>query len=363
MKPLSAFYYVKENKGKSLIIIFLLIFTVLLFLAGNYINSMYYYWERASEYFDRLAVVSAVSSDEDYSDYEELRKRLMADDDLIVLDRSAYGYTGLPWICTMGFEMGSTSIVFNSPEDMKTAFTELGIEADLSDMKDGSVCISSALARQYGLKKGDIVDASVYKIIDGKYSLDAILEDDSYILFYVDHTDTPLRMNVISRTLSGDELRDHIADIQGELKAQTGSTMRNEIKKQFAPFELVFGIGIVLLSAILAVIINSVITGQYIARNYEFGVYRALGLTKKEVFGKCASEILLMDLLAVIAGAALIFLFTFLGNELYYRPVGRYLPYISKISIYAFLISNVLVVLPTILLKGRSMCRADITEF
>ena len=363
MRPLSALYYVKENKGKALVVIFLLLFTPLLALAGNYINSIYYYWDRASDYFDRLAVVSGVSADEDGKDYEELRKRLMADEDLIVLDRSGYGYPGLPWICTMGFEMGSSSVVFNSPEDMKTAFAELGIEGDLSDIKDGSVCVSSALARQYGLKKGDIVDASVYKNISGTWQLDAILEDDSYILFYVDHTDVTYRMNIISRTHSGDELRSYIEGIRGELKGHVDTNLRTEIKKQFAPFELIFGVGIVLLSSILAVIINSVITGQYIARNYEFGVYRAIGLTKKEVFGKCASEILLMDLLAIAAGAVLILLFIFLGNELYYRPAGKYLPYISKIGIYGFLASNLLVILPTILLKGRSMCRADVTEF
>ena len=246
---------------------------------------------------------------------------------------------------------------------MKTAFAELGIEGDLSDIKDGSVCVSSALARQYGLKKGDIVDASVHRNISGTWRLDAILEDDSYILFYVDHTDVTYRMNIISRTHSGDELRSYIEGIRGELKGHVDTNLRTEIKKQFAPFELIFGVGIVLLSSILAVIINSVITGQYIARNYEFGVYRAIGLTKKEVFGKCASEILLMDLLAIAAGAVLILLFIFLGNELYYRPAGKYLPYISRIGIYGFLASNLLVILPTILLKGRSMCRADVTEF
>ena len=120
MKPLSALYYLKENKGRSLIVIFLFLFTPLLFLGGNYISSMNYYWDKGVEYYDRVAVVSALSTDEDYKEFKELRKKLKEDDDLIVLDRSAYGFAGLSTTCTMGFKLGGTSMVFNSAEDLKT---------------------------------------------------------------------------------------------------------------------------------------------------------------------------------------------------------------------------------------------------
>ena len=363
MKPMSAFYYVKENKGRAGIVIFLLFFTTLLFLAGNYIDSNYYYWKRVMEYSDRVSTVSAISADEDQKDFFAFREKLKGDESLLVYDVTGYGYSGLPWICTMGFEMGSSSMVFNSVEDMGDCFEMLGIKADLADMKDGSVCLSSALARQYGLKKGDIVDVSVYKNISGRHRVGAILEDDSYILFYIDHTDTPFRMHVMSRELSGQELRDYLAELQGDFKVHIDQLMSVEIEKQFAPFKLVFGAGIVLLSLVLAVVVNSVITGQYIARTYEFGVYRAIGLKRREIYGKCAREILAMDLLAILFGAGIIFLFLFLANELYYIPAGRFCPYYSNMGLYAFLASNALVVIPTILLKGRSMSRADVTEF
>ena len=40
-----------------------------------------------------------------------------------------------------------------------------------------------------------------------------------------------------------------------------------------------------------------------------------------------------------------------------------YLPYFSKIGLYGVLLSNLMVVIPTMLLKGRKMSRADVTEF
>ena len=363
MRPMSAFYYVRENKGRAGIVIFLLFFTTLLFLAGNYIDSNYYYWKKAMEYSDRVGTVSAISADEDQKDFFAFREKLKSDESLIVYDISGYGYSGLPWICTMGFEMGSASMVFNSAEDMGDCFERLGIKADLSEVKDGSVCLSSALARQYGLKQGDILDASVDKNISGRHRVGAILEDDSYVLFYVDHTDTPYRMHVMSKELSGQALRDYLTKLRGDSKVHIDQPMSVEVEEQFAPFKLIFGAGIVLLSLVLAVVVNSVITGQYLARTYEFGAYRALGLSKGEIYGKCAREILAMDLLAIMIGAGIIFLFLFLVNELYYIPAGKFLPYYSNMGLYAFLTSNALVILPTILLKGRSMSRADVTEF
>ena len=53
----------------------------------------------------------------------------------------------------------------------------------------------------------------------------------------------------------------------------------------------------------------------------------------------------------------------YLLNELVYIPVGKYLPYFSWIGVAGILIANVLTVIPLILLKGRRMCKMDVTEF
>jgi len=365
MKPLSAWYYIKENKGRAIILIFMMMLTTFLFLAGNYIDSVYYYWDRAMEYSDKFCVVNGSSSDENYQEFEKIYEDLCEDEDLIVQTRSPRGFSGLDWVCTMGFEMGSPSMVFNSPEDMKKAFEVLGISCDFRDIKDNSVVMSSALAKQYALKKGDIVDEAVDKAIDGSYTLDAIIEDDSYILYYVSSYEGQVtRLNVMSRTsLSGDLLRDHISQIIGDRKGQTEPSIRIEIGKQFVPFKLIFISGIILLSIVLSVIVNSVLTGQFIRRTYEFGVYRAIGISRGRVYRKCAAEILLMDIIAIIIGAAIVLTISFLLNELKYIPEGKYLPYYSEIGLIGFAISNALVLIPSILLKGRSMARADVTEF
>ena len=56
MKPFSAIYYIKENKKKSILIIFMLFLTTLIFLAGNYVESVYYFWDRYMDYSDKMRV-------------------------------------------------------------------------------------------------------------------------------------------------------------------------------------------------------------------------------------------------------------------------------------------------------------------
>ena len=87
------------------------------------------------------------------------------------------------------------------------------------------------------------------------------------------------------------------------------------------------------------------------------------GISKAGIYKKCTAEILMMDVIAVVVGVILILLLSFLMNELLYIPTGKYLPYYSDIGLKGFLVSNLLVVVPTVLLKGRGMSRADITEF
>ena len=366
MRPLSPLYYIRENKIRSLIIIFMFFLTTLLFLAGNYIDSVYYYWDSYMDYSDKMLDVSALSTDEDYREFGEFYKDLLADDALIVMPRSPRGYVGLQWMSTMGFSMGSSSFIFETPEDLKTAFEVFGINADLSEVEDGTVCISTALAAQYGLKKGDVIDSSIREGFIGSYRIAALLDDDSFTVFYVENSDydgDPVRLNVLGRNISGDELYQHIIQLQGDRKADISRPAREEIDKQFEPFILIFVAGIIFLSIILSVVVNSVITGQFIERRYEFGVFRAIGLTKGEIYRKVALELLVMDYIAYLAGAVFILLFTLLMNELVYLPKGQYLPYYSDIGLNSFLTSNALVMVPTIFLKGRSMSKCDVTEF
>lgn len=364
MRPLSAFYYIKENKVRAAILIVLFLCTVFLFIAGNYISSLHYFWSKGEEYDAKICMIGADPTDEGLQEFISYLEELKADEKLVVLERSARGFAGLNWKGTMGVEMGNDSMVFNTPEDLKQAFVHLGIDCDLSAVGDRNVVMSTALAAQYGLQVGDRVDYSLNDDIHGAYTLAALTEDNSYTVFYVVRDDENLaRANVFSNEMSGRELREYLENKAVGRKVNVNGLMADMNSEQFAAYNYMFLLCILILSVIHAVTVNTVLTGHYIKRTYEFGIYRALGMTRERIFRKCAGEIVTMDLIGIVIGMVLSFLYAFLMNELYYIPKGQYLPYYSALGIAAVILSNLLVVIPSVITKGRAMMKADVTEF
>ena len=364
MNPFSAGYYVKENKGRALLIIFMLFLSVFMFFGGNYVDSMGWFWQKAFAYSDQLVLVSLNSTDEEYKDYQSVLLDLAKDDRLSFVERTAWGFGGLPWTTTMGFEMGSRSYVFRSAEDLKKVFHHLGISCETANLKHRSMVISEAFARNRGIHLGDRLDGSFDPAISGTFTVDAFIDDDSFVTFYVIEDDENLgEVYIYSDSMRGEELYTYVRELCGERKVTITSPVRDLVGNQLEIFYIIFFAGVVLLSLVLSVTIHSVITGQYLKRTYEFGVYRALGRSKWEIRKKCMKEILLMDGIAVFAGAVVIYLLTYLLNVKYYIPKGQYLPYASKTALAGFLICNILVIVPMVIGKGNQMAKADVTEF
>ena len=308
-------------------------------------------------------MIGADASDEDLKDYVSYIEDLKQDDKLIVMERSSRGFTGLDWDTTMGVEMGSASMVFNTPEDLKAAFDHLGLKCDMSQVEDRTVIMSEALAAQYDLKAGDRIDYTIDKNINGVYTVAALTDDNSYMLFYVVNDDNCYRANIFSKDMQGRELRNYLEKKAAGRSVKVSSLMSDMMDERFVPFDHIFILCIVILSVIHALTVNTVLTGHFIKRTYEFGVYRALGMKKGSVFKKVVSEILTMDVIGVILGEVIVALFCFLMNELYYIPKGKFLPYYSPLGLKAFIISNLLVVIPTVISKSRAMFKADVTQF
>ena len=363
MKPFSALYYVKENKGRSALIAAMFFLTTLLLMGGNFIQSNYYYWEGIIDCTERMVEVEASVEDENFADYYAILEQLGKDPDLTVMRHSGYAAPSLDWKCTMGFTMGGYAVRFNTPEDMIEAFRILGYSGDLSGVHDRSLVVSRAMADNRGRKLGDIVDEN--DGLAGTYTLDAIIEGNTYGVFYVENfpEEKLMRAHVLSETLSYEELFARVQEVCAGSKCKIQQSFRAMINSQFEPINLIFYLALFLLSVVLAVSVNSVLSGHYNKRLYEFGIYRAIGRSKGEIRRKCAAEILLADLVSVVAGIGLVELITFLLNELYYIPGGRYLPYWSKIGVIGVAVSNICVLIPSIWRRSRAMCKADVTEF
>lgn len=364
IKPFSAFYYVKENRGRSMLCIFMMFLAVAMFLAGNYINSTIYTFEEEFEYSDKLVTVNIQGSDEDYRDFAKFTKALEDDDKLKFVKSSAYGFSGMPHGTVLNLEMGGWSYVFNSVQDMKKVFKHIGVEGDFSKCKHKSMIISKEFAKNKGIKKGDIVGHSFDKVLDDDYTVDAITDDGSFCTFYIYEDNESLgRLYIYSDTMEGEELYDYVKKLAGDKKVQVEEPERNFILPQFYVYCMLFYVIDILIAIVLAITINAVVTGQYLKRTYEFGIYKALGKSRKEIKKKVAAEVLSMNFIACIVGFASVLLFTYLINELVYKQRGLQLLYSSEIGFTGFVICDILIVVLLILSKGRLMSKADVTKF
>lgn len=364
VNPFSAIYYMKENKERTILCIFMMLLATLMFLAGNYIHSELYTFEKEFEYSDKLVVVGLQSTDEEYKDFAAFKKKVQEDERLEFVERTAYGFSGMPHGTVLGLKMGGWAYTFNSADDMKKVFEHLGIEGDFKDCKHRSMIISQDFANNKGIKLGDKLDHSFDTNLDGEFTVDAIIDDGSFCTFYVyEDNDNLGRLYLYSDTMEGEELYHYVEQLAGDSKVQIYENEKNHILPQFTVFYVLFYIIDILIAVVLAVTVNSVITGQYLKRTYEFGVYRALGRSKKDVKKKVAAEILFMNIIACVIGLASILVFTYIMNELVYMQKGMYLLYCSKTGWLGFILCDVLIVVPLVLSKGARMSKADVTGF
>lgn len=363
-KPFSALFYMRENRGRAALGAFMLFLAVFTFLAGNFIHSELYTFQEEFAYSDKLVVVMLQSTDEEYRDFADFIKAVEEDDKLEMVMSSARGFSSMTHGTVLNLDMNGVGYAFNSVEDMQKVFEHLGIEGDLSGCRHRSMVISEDFAKNKGLRLGDTVDGTFDENLSGTFTVDAIIGGGSFCTFYVyEDSDGLGRIFLYSDVMEGEALYDYVKDLAGDRKVQVVESERNQVQPQFSIFYVLFYAIDALIAIVLAVTINSVVTGQYLKRTYEFGVYRALGRSRREVKEKVAAELLSMNLIACLAGFGVIFLFTYLINELVYRPKGLHLLYASKVGLIGFGLCECLILVPLILSKGRLMSRADVTEF
>ena len=139
--------------------------------------------------------------------------------------------------------------------------------------------------------------------------------------------------------------------------------VKKNITDQYEFFTPMYTFIVILLSIILAVTINAAFVGMYQRRNFEFAVYRAIGISKKRIVGKIVGELVLLDLGTLTLGGLVFFLALYLFNNLVLYPAGKYLTYFHPLALVGLVLCNVTILVPLIVTRCRQLLRADICEY
>lgn len=360
MKPFFPLYFIKENKARCVLLMFMLFLGYAAYLGGIYITNLYDNWQIVVDYSEKYTTVSPSNEDENYSDFYAFTKELENNDKVDVLQLGVYH--SFNWKTIMNFESGNFSATFLSVDDFRTYCAHMNIDCNFDQLKAGSLIMSERFAKNRGLEIGDTVDKDFDKGIYGKFTLDAMTQEDGYTQYFISD-DGVLANQILILSNDGANVYDIAYALQEKYNVQIFSGVREKLDSQFSVFNRIYLFVLVLMAVILAVTVHATFVGMYQRRNFEFAVYRAIGLSKRRIIGKIIGELLCMDVIAMVIGGAVIFIALYLFNNLVLYPCGKYLCYFHPIALFGLVFYNLAVLVPLIVTRCKQMLKADICEY
>ena len=360
MKPFSPMYFIKANRTKCALLIFMLFLGFAAYLGGLYVTNPDDNWKTAYEYENSYITVANMNSQK----YDTFLNELKATGKTEVIDLA--GTNGVTWKTIMGFDTGFCGYTFKNAADLKKYFDHVGVSCDYTKLKTGTMVMSKMLAANRGYSVGDKIDhKKEEEVTSGKiFELVELTDQDGYFAYFIDDNNDYHGVSLLlAKNTSKDDLLMTAAKLNTERGALIMLPIEAQISDQYEIMNIIYMFVIILFSVIMAITVNAAFVGTYQRRNFEFAVYRAIGISKKRMIGKLLGELLLMDAFALILGGALFFLFLFLFNNLALAPNGMYLCYFHPLALLGLLVCNVIVMVPLFITRTRQMLKADICEY
>lgn len=361
MKPFSAMYFVRENRTRCFLLIFMLFLGYVAYLGGLYVTNPRDNWELPVAYYRRMVRVNDTAGDkENFSRFlEEVEESGRATVIKIGL------YNAFDWNTIMGFDNGQVSLTFLTVQDFKTYCAAMGITCDFTNLKSGSMVMSERFAKNVGLKIGDKIGKDYSKDMFREFTLDAVTKEDGYLLYFITEEEDYLLCAILigKEGVPGEEIYAFANDRKEKYKINVQDDFEQSINAQTEPLNVIYGFIIILIAVIMAVTVNAAFIGMYQRRHFEFAIYRAIGMSKKEIIGKIVKELICIDGIAVVFGGGIFFLGLYLFNHLALYPVGKYLRYYHPLALAGALLCNLAVLIPLMVTRSRQMLKADICDY
>lgn len=363
MKPFSPLYFIKENASRCIALMLMIFLSFGCYLGGLYVTNPLDSWKVPLSYYETMRTSGPSALDADYSQYDAFRQEMEQHPNILVLEQ---GWShGFPWTTVMGFEDGTFSLTFRSVEDFKTYCDFFDIKCDFTNLTSGSMILSERLAKNKGLELGDVVDQDYYKQILGTYTLDALTTEEGYCQYYID--DMPFNhpnLLLLPKDISTKEFLDIYTEARERNSVSIlNGALKEVLHQEYQSFTLIYTFIVILLATILAVTINAAFVGMYQRRNFEFAVYRAIGISKKRIVGKIIGELVCLDFVTLLLGGGIFFLALYLFNNLVLYPAGKYLNHFHPLALTGLLLCNVTILVPLIVTRCRQLLKADICEY
>ncbi|MBE5931559.1 MAG: ABC transporter permease [Lachnospiraceae bacterium] len=365
MKPFSPLYFIKENKARCAVLIFMIFLSFAAYLAGLYVmNVITGFEEFGEELYDSTALVFVKARDEEgFQGYRNAVEAIRQEEEVHFVDLGYYNHLNVESI--MSFTVGYQSLTFISKEDFKLFCEMNDISCDVNSLSSRSAVMSERMANRLGLKVGDVLTPEEFSGVSETFTLEAITNQTTYAYYFLAEGAEPMNAMVLNTGLEKSEFAVYLDCLEEQYPVRMHGYEEDkaETDRTFSFLPKIYIAVLVLLAVIMAVTVNAVFVGVYQSRTFEFAVYRAVGMGKRKITGKIVGELLWMEGIALIGGGVLFVLGLYLFNHLVLYPKGLYLDYFNNVALFGLVLCNVIILVPLILTRCRQMHRADICEY
>lgn len=365
MKPFGALYFIRENKSRAVLLIFMFILSYIAWLGGIYVTNIYSVMNEDVGLMDKFALMVPLDNGDGMENFNKAREELNEREDVTVLEEGVVSNIFFDSVLDTG--IGFLSLSFLSVEDFKTYCRVQGISCDFSNLKPGSVILGELAAKNRGMKLGDKLTEKEGEKIYGEYTLDAVLDGKGTVVYYIDtgKNGTNKSLILLADGMSEEEFAKLTKEIAEKYSISVfdRASLDERLKRQLSSLNYIYVFIVILLAVVMGVTINAAFVGMYQMRQPEFAIYRAIGISKGKIVGKVAGELLIMDLIGIVLGAVILFTGVYLLNNLVLIPDGLMLYYYHPLALFGMLLCNMTVLIPLLITRSRQLLRADVCEY
>lgn len=338
--------------------------TFAIYITGLYISNIKSMFHITMEKDKKVTVING--TDTDNKNFNKAIEMLKKEKGITLIPQGLKGIINTTSI--MGFTNDYVQYSFRTKEDFETycKFTGVKIKSvnKNKELGNGSVIMSSLQADNRGMELGDTLKKQEGESLDQKYTLDAITDNDGYSTYYISNTNNAMYL-VLDNSMDSKSFKSLTRKLETEYKvyARDYNYYIDRIDGQMESFYYIYFFIIILLSVVMAITVNAAFAGFYQHRQGEFALYKAIGVSGKKLRLKIISEVLLIDVTGIVPGVCIIMLGIYLANSLCLIPNGFRLLYYDNMPMAGMITSNLVILIPVIILQGRRLIKADICNY
>lgn len=380
MKPFSAWMYITRNRGRAAALTLVMAFVTVCFISGMYVDNplqtMELIFDKPSDYMLLCPGSANTEIKEEFSKLADSVEEYLPEcaDTVLPVFPSGTSFRNL-----MGFESGKDSLIFRSVEDFEEFRRVTHCIPDDITLGDGQIVLSRTLANNWGVTIGDVLenddDWNKASFFYQPMTVAAIVDIPGIEMYGVgeQHPGSVILVlrgepssvagyeaDTVDQALS--DMGERIVADYPHVRVYDNRIAMADMREQLAMMSYILGGITVLVGFALAVTANAIFAASYDKRKYEFAVYKAMGFTGRQIFGKIASEVLLLNAIGLTCGMAVCTAVILVLNYILY-PSGVGFVRVSGGGLIATAVCDLMVVIPVLFLNWRRTRRYDVTAW